>query len=106
MGHLQCPVCTAGFLKFTTEKKGIKTNRIIYVFCIILTTKNNISRLVTMPANSFRLLLGVHFAIPAFSLEKKGIFISYQSRSVVRLSVCPSVRASVTFLVIESPPKL
>ena len=31
---------------------------------------------------------------PLFSLEKKGILISYQTRSVVRLSVCPSVRAS------------
>ena len=50
---------------------------------------------------------------PLFSLEKKGILISYQSRSVVRLSVrlCvrasvrPCVCASVTFLVIVSPPK-
>ena len=42
---------------------------------------------------------------PLFSLEKKGILISYQSRSVVRPSVCPCVCASVTFLVIVSPPK-
>ena len=38
---------------------------------------------------------------PLFSLEKKGILISCQSRSVVR----PSIRASVTFLVNVSPPK-
>ena len=38
---------------------------------------------------------------PLFSLEKKGILILCQSRSVVRLSVCPSV----TFLVNVSPPK-
>ena len=43
--------------------------------------------------------------IPTFFLEKKGILISYQSRSVVRLSVCPSVRLSVTFLVNVSRPK-
>ena len=46
---------------------------------------------------------------PLFSLEKKGILISYQSRSVVRPSVRASVRpcvcASFTFLVIVSPPK-
>ena len=47
---------------------------------------------------------------PLFSLEKKGILISYQSRSVVRRpSVRLSVRlcgcASVTFLVNVSPPK-
>ena len=36
-----------------------------------------------------------------FSLEKKGILISCQ----IRLSVCPSVRPSVTFLVNVSPPK-
>ena len=46
---------------------------------------------------------------PLFSLEKKGILISCQSRSVVRpsvrLSVCPCVRPSVTFLVNVSPPK-
>ena len=50
---------------------------------------------------------------PLFSLEKKGILISCQSRSVVRPSVrpsvCPSVRPcvrpSVTFLVNVSPPK-
>ena len=39
--------------------------------------------------------------ISAFSLEKKGILISCQSRSVLR----PSVRASVMFLVNVSPPK-
>ena len=39
--------------------------------------------------------------IPAFFFRKKGILISCQSRSVVRLSVRPSV----TFLVNESPPK-
>ena len=38
---------------------------------------------------------------PLFSLEKKGILISCQSRSVVR----PCVRPSVTFLVNVSPPK-
>ena len=46
---------------------------------------------------------------PLFSLEKKGILISCQSRSVVRpsvrLSVRPCVRPSVTFLVNVSPPK-
>ena len=46
---------------------------------------------------------------PLFSLEKKGILISCQSRFVVRPSVCPSVRPcvcpSVTFLVNVSPPK-
>ena len=54
---------------------------------------------------------------PLFSLEKKVILISCQSRSVVRPSVrpsvCPSVRPSVrpcvrpsvTFLVNVSPPK-
>ena len=50
---------------------------------------------------------------PLFSLEKKGIQISCQSRSVVRpfdcpsvcLSVCPSVPTSVTFLVNVSPTK-
>ena len=42
---------------------------------------------------------------PLFSLEKKGILISYQSRSVVRLSVPPYGCASVTFLVNVSPPK-
>ena len=46
---------------------------------------------------------------PLFSLEKKGILISCQSRSVVRLSVClsvrPCIRPSVTFLVNVSPPK-
>ena len=50
---------------------------------------------------------------PLFSLEKKGILISCQSRSVVRpsvrpsvcLSLCPCVRPSVTFLVNVSPPK-
>ena len=43
---------------------------------------------------------------PLFSLEKKGILISCQSRSVVRPSVRPSVRhPSVTFLVNVSPPK-
>ena len=52
--------------------------------------------------------------IPAFFFRKKGILISYQSRSVVRLSVrpcvCVDVRpcgcASVTFLVNVSTPKL
>ena len=47
---------------------------------------------------------------PLFSLEKKGILISCQSRSVVRPSIRPSVRPcvrqSVTFLVNVSPPKL
>ena len=38
--------------------------------------------------------------IPAFFFRKKGILISYQSRSV-----CPCVRASVTFLVNVSPSK-
>ena len=53
------------------------------------------------------------FLYPLFSLEKKGILISCQSRSVVRPSVrpsvCPSVRPcvrpSVTFLVNVSPLK-
>ena len=57
--------------------------------------------------------LGDTLLYPLFSLEKKGILISYQSRSVVRLSVRPSVRTSVrpcvrpsvTFLVNVSPPK-
>ena len=57
-------------------------------------------------------LLSVEFLCPLFSLEKKGILISYQSRSVVRLSVRLCVRAdvrpwgcvSVTFLVNVSPP--
>ena len=48
-----------------------------------------------------------------FSLEKKGILISCQSRSVVHPSVCPSVRVyvrpcvrpSVMFLLNVSPPK-
>ena len=43
--------------------------------------------------------------VPAFFLRKKGILILYQSQSVVRLSVCPSVRPSVTFLVNASPHK-
>ena len=43
--------------------------------------------------------------IPAFFLEKKGILVSCQSRSVVRPSVCLCVRTSVTFLVNVSPPK-
>ena len=42
---------------------------------------------------------------PLFSLEKKGILISCQSRSVVRSSVRPCVRPSITFLVNVSPPK-
>ena len=46
---------------------------------------------------------------PLFSVEKKGILRSCQSRSVVRLSVrpcvCACVRPSVTFLVNVSPPK-
>ena len=45
------------------------------------------------------------FLYPLFSLEKKGILISCQSRSVVHLSVRPSVRPPVTFLVNVSPPK-
>ena len=45
------------------------------------------------------------FLYPLFSLEKKGILISCQSRSVVRPSVRPCVRPSVTFLVNVSPPK-
>ena len=44
--------------------------------------------------------------MPAFSIEKKGILISYQSQSVVYLSARPGVRPSVTFLVNVSPPKL
>ena len=48
---------------------------------------------------------GAMFLYPLFSLEKKGILISCQSRSVVRPSVRPSVRTSVTFLVNVSPPK-
>ena len=47
--------------------------------------------------------------IPAFFYRKKGILVSCQSRSVVRLSVrlavCPCVRLSVTFLANVSPPK-
>ena len=42
---------------------------------------------------------------PLVSLEKKGILISCQSRSVVRPSVRPCVRPSVTFLVNVSLPK-
>ena len=62
--------------------------------------------------------MGTYSVIPAFFFRKKGILISYQSRSVVRLSVrrasvrmCvrvdvrPCGRASVTFVVNESPPK-
>ena len=41
------------------------------------------------------------FLYPLFSLEKKGILISCQSRSVVR----PCIRPSITFLVNVSPPK-
>ena len=37
----------------------------------------------------------IDFLYPLFSLEKKGILISYQSRSVVRPSVRLCVRASV-----------
>ena len=48
------------------------------------------------------------FIIPAFFFRKKG-YINFVSKSVRRpsvcLSVCPSVRASVTFLVNVSPPK-
>ena len=55
---------------------------------------------------SFNLMAKVcviaHLLYPLFSSEKKAILISYQSRSVVRLSV----HASVTFLVNVSPPKL
>ena len=47
-------------------------------------------------------MLGFDYHTDFFSL-KKGILISYQSRSVVRLSVRPSVRASVMFLVNVSP---
>ena len=46
--------------------------------------------------------VSMHLLYPLFSLEKKGILISCQSRSVV----CPSVRPSVTFLVNVSPSKL
>ena len=49
--------------------------------------------------------LKLQFLYPLFSLEKKGILISCQSRSVVLLSVRPCVRPSVTFLVNVSPPK-
>ena len=45
------------------------------------------------------------FRIPVFSLEKKGILISCQSRSVIRPSVRAYVRPSVTFLVNVSPPR-
>ena len=44
------------------------------------------------------------FITPAFSLEKKDILILYQSPSIVRLSIHPSVCPSVTFLVNVSPP--
>ena len=43
----------------------------------------------------------IFYLYPLFSLEKEGILISCQSRSVVR----PSVRPSVTFHVNVSPPK-
>ena len=64
------------------------------------------------------LILTPRLLYPLFSLEKRGILISCQSRSFVRpsvrLSVCPSVcpsvcayvRPSVTFLVNVPPPKL
>ena len=59
--------------------------------------------------NSNVLCKSILLLYPLFSLEKKGILISCQSRSVVRPSVCPSVspcvRPSVTFLVNESPSK-
>ena len=55
---------------------------------------------------SFNLMAKVCVIAPLlyllFSLEKKAVLISYQSRSIVR----PSVRASVMFLVNVSPPKL
>ena len=51
------------------------------------------------------MLLCMSWLYPLFSLEKKGILISCQSRSVVRKSVCAYVRPSVTFLVNVSPPK-
>ena len=47
--------------------------------------------------------------IRSIFLKKKVIFVSYQSRSVVRLSVraceCASFGPSVAFLVDLSPPK-
>ena len=43
--------------------------------------------------------------IPAFFYRKKGILISCQSTSIVRPSVLPCERPSVTFLVNVSPPK-
>ena len=47
-------------------------------------------------------LVAKFIIIPAFSLEKKGILISYQSRPV-----CPFVRLSVTVLVnVPSPQSL
>ena len=57
-------------------------------------------------SKAMALLLLIHCLLyPLFSLEKKGILISCQSRSVVRPSVRPCVRPSVTFLVNVSPPK-
>ena len=44
------------------------------------------------------------FVIPAFLFRKKG-YINFVPKSIRRLSVCPSVRPSVTFLVDESPPQ-
>ena len=58
--------------------------------------------MVTFSFNLMAIVCAIaHLLYPLFSLEKKAILISYQSRSVVR----PSVRASVMFLVNVSPPK-
>ena len=43
------------------------------------------------------------FIIPAFSLEKKSIFIF--NKPVHRPSVCACIGLSITFLVNKSPPK-
>ena len=51
-------------------------------------------------------VLSILLLYPLFPLEKKGILISYLSRSVICLSVCPYVRACVKFLVNGSSPKL
>ena len=45
------------------------------------------------------------FIILAFFFRKKGILISCQSQSVVRLSVRAYMRPSVMFFVNVSPPK-
>ena len=47
---------------------------------------------------------GEEVIIPAFFFRKKG-YINFVPKSVRRPSVCPCVCASVTFLVIVSPPK-